>query len=112
MLEGFTNVAGDVDGLNFQGAEIKDPAAIVISDENHIIRRQGLAGGWNTATTADKTRANAGAVRTPTERTINPAWAVNSLPGRAKLATRSPPDAKSGTSNGTAAGSPYGLLVI
>jgi hypothetical protein len=48
----------------------------------------------------------------PTDRTINAAWAVNSLPGRAKLATSSPPDVKSGASNGTAAGSPYGLLVI
>src|SRR5947209_2538100 len=51
-------------------------------------------------------------MRTPTKSTIKQAWAVNSLPGRAKLATNSPPDAKSGASSGTAAGSPYGLLVI
>jgi hypothetical protein len=62
--------------------------------------------------TAESTRANAAGVSAPTERTINPAWAVNSLPGRAKLATSNPPDAKSGASSGTAAGSPYGLLVI
>src|SRR5487761_1691240 len=36
----------------------------------------------------------------------------DSLPGRAKLATNSPPDAKSGVSSGVADGSPYGLLVI
>ena len=48
--------------------------------------------------TADSTRANAAGVRTPTERTINPACAVNNLPGRAKLATSNPPVAKSGAS--------------
>jgi hypothetical protein len=78
--------------------------------QQRLVRHQGLAGGWSTATTADRTRANAAGVRTPTERTISPVWAVNSLPGRAKLATRSPPDAKSEASSGTAAGSPYGLL--
>src|SRR4051812_11748938 len=43
---------------------------------------------------------------------MSAALAVNSLPGRAKLATSSPPDSKSGASSGTAIGSPYGLLVI
>jgi hypothetical protein len=38
-----------------------------------LVRRQGPDGGWNTATTADRARANAAGVRTPTERVINPA---------------------------------------
>ena len=58
--------------------------------------RQGPAGGWRSATTADKTRPTAAGVRTPTVRRINAAWAVNSLPGRAKLATISPPDSEVG----------------
>jgi hypothetical protein len=45
--------------------------------------------------TADRTRSNDASVSEPTERTINPACAVKSLPGRAKLATSNPPDVKS-----------------
>ena len=43
---------------------------------------------------------------------MRPELAVKSLPGRAKLATSSPPVVKSAASNGTAEGSPYGVLVI
>ena len=62
--------------------------------------------------TADSTCTKAAGVRMPTDRTINPEWAVNSFPGRAKLAINRAPEAKSGAFSGIAAGSPYGLLVI
>ena len=71
-----------------------------------------FAGGCSTAITADMIRPKATGVRMPTARTINPAWAENSFPGRAKLAINNPPEAKSWASKGIAAGSPYGRLVI
>jgi hypothetical protein len=42
----------------------------------------------------------------PTDLTMRPALAVKSLPGRAKLATSSPPVVKFVAPNGTAEGSP------
>src|SRR5207249_10306657 len=72
----------------------------------------GPAAGRSNTSTALSTRWNAVSFKWPTDRTISAALAVNSFPGRAKLATSSPPDAKSAVSSGSAAGSPYGLLVI
>lgn len=58
------------------------------------------------STTADRTRPKADGKRIPTERAIKVAFAVNSFPGRATLATSSPPVSKSEGSRGTALGSP------
>src|SRR4051812_25257092 len=73
---------------------------------DHHVGRHGPDGGWKSAATADRTRASAAGERMPTDLTMRPAPAVKSLPGRAKLATSKPPDAKSVASSGTAEGSP------
>lgn len=56
--------------------------------------------------TAESKRSIASGERAPTDLTMRPALAVKSLPGRAKLATNNPPEAKSAAPKGTANGSP------
>ncbi len=56
--------------------------------------------------TAVSTSSDAFGAKTPTDLTIKPPLAVNSLPGRAKLGTSRPPEEKSAATSGTARGSP------
>jgi hypothetical protein len=62
--------------------------------------------------TAPRMRCNAGSPSLPTEESIKVLFAVNSLPGRAKLRVFNAPAEKSELSRGTARGSLYGWLVI
>jgi hypothetical protein len=72
----------------------------------HHAANYGPAAGRSKPITAPRTRWSAASFSRPTDRTMSAMWAVNSFPGRAWLATSSPPVAKSGVSNNSADGSP------
>ena len=63
----------------------------------------------NIWTIAAMTRAHACALSTTNSETSRLWFAVNSLPGRAKLVTRNEPDRKSPSDSASARGSPYGI---
>ena len=74
-------------------------------------RRPHRTPDLSTATTRSTSSRWAAWVSCPAVFTNSDWLAVNSFPGRAKLSRPRPPDAKEANTSGTAAGSPYGLLV-